>query len=479
MRLLPGLLGLLLLAAPVSAWAAECENSPYNCKVPNTEDPVLKNGETKDRNRKFNDFDQTYLWGLVNQPELKDGEGGVRGHVKGDAKFNFGQRKTIGGAGHVYAFAVGLVEGGSVSGWVLESSVYRKNTIAKMPTASPDKPGNGYYETDWVVSGGDLTASGSLALNDKYGNRKVNPNVAADEHQAASDYLVRQWDPANKKGYINFLYNLPGVGGMTTDTLPMCVHFKRFKDVPELEIELYFVDSSSKSDLSLHFDYGEIDGRRGWITKEMLTAAQDLTTLAPGHPSNPTVDPGGMGGMGQAGSGDPGGSGGDPGAGGSAGDPNVGGSGGDPGAGGSAGDPGAGGQPGAGGDSSAGQAGSSPAGAGGAASGAGGAGGTKAGGGGSTGGASGTKAGAGGTSSGSAGGGKGGATSGAGGAKSGGSGVAGGGSLDQPADSGEATSDGGCALLTPRPRSHGGLLGLALALGIAGRRWRRRARAAG
>ena len=58
---------------------------------------------------------------------------------------------SFGGEGHVYAFAVGLAEGGAISGWVPESAVYRKNTLAKMPTVSPDKPGQGFYETDWVV----------------------------------------------------------------------------------------------------------------------------------------------------------------------------------------------------------------------------------------------------------------------------------------------------------------------------------------
>jgi hypothetical protein len=254
-----------------------CEFNSYNCTVPNFE--KVKN---KDTNRKYNDYDKSYFWDLENQPELKDGAGNVRGHVKGQARLNFGQRKKLAGVNHVYAWAVTLVGGGSASGWIREDSVHRVATIGKMPTAAPGKPDGGFYETDWVVTGGDVDAAGNLVLNAKYGNRKVNPNVTSGE--AASDYLVRQWVPATKVGYVNLLYNLPGTGGMTTDTLPLCVHFKRFKAVKEVELELYFYDSAYQSDLKLHFDYGEIKGRRGWMTKELLTPASEVNKLAPNHP---------------------------------------------------------------------------------------------------------------------------------------------------------------------------------------------------
>jgi hypothetical protein len=134
---------------------------------------------------------------------------------------------------------------------VAESAVQRKSALAKMRTTSPAKPSGGTYETDWVVTGGNMTSSGSFRLNDKYSDRKVNPNVPLDKNEAASDYLVRQWDSATKKGYVNFLYNLPGVGGMSTDTPPLCVHFKRFKGVEEIEIgPLYFVNSRKTSPIS-------------------------------------------------------------------------------------------------------------------------------------------------------------------------------------------------------------------------------------
>ena len=58
MRLTACLLGLAVVVASVPAWADECENSPYNCRVPNYETPA--NGESPDANRKYNDFDKSY-----------------------------------------------------------------------------------------------------------------------------------------------------------------------------------------------------------------------------------------------------------------------------------------------------------------------------------------------------------------------------------------------------------------------------------
>ena len=127
----------------------------------------------------------------------------------------------------------------------------------------------------------------------------------------ASDYLVRQWDAGAHQGYVNFLYNLPHSGGVTRDTLPMCVHFKRFKGVDELESKLWFTDSTFQSKLSLHFVFGTIDGRRGWITKEMLTPASELGKLDASHPCRtnqppPQADPPPAGDPGAPPAGDPG-----------------------------------------------------------------------------------------------------------------------------------------------------------------------------
>lgn len=268
-----------------------CDRSPYNCKVPNAES--IPSGIPHDTNRAFDHFDQSYFWPLIGEPALRDGMGNVRGYVAGghdghvhEVKLNFGERKTLGGVVHVYAFSVLLTSGNSVSGWIPEASVLRQATLAKMPSSAPKDPGTSYYDEDWIVTGGDLKADHStLELNDHYGDLRVNPNVTEAEH--ASDYLVRQWDTQTHTGYVNFLYNLPHSGGVANDTLPMCVPFKRFHGVDQLETTLYFPGSPSESKLTLHFVFGTIHGRRGWITHEMLTPASQLASLDPSHPCHP------------------------------------------------------------------------------------------------------------------------------------------------------------------------------------------------
>jgi hypothetical protein len=94
----------------------KCIRSPYNCRQDNYETPA--NGKKKDDNRKYNDADKSYYWGLVGHPSIKDGRGGVRGHAQSGTRINFGQRKTIAGESHVYAFAIRLVEGFHAGGWV-------------------------------------------------------------------------------------------------------------------------------------------------------------------------------------------------------------------------------------------------------------------------------------------------------------------------------------------------------------------------
>ncbi len=269
------------------AHGEKCDRSPYNCKVPNFES--IPAGVARDTNRAFNHFDKSYHWPVDGEPALRDGDNNIRGYLAGDEglphqiKLNFGARKKLGGVEHVYAFSGRLTSGQPVSGWIPTSSIKRPKTLAKMPSASPADPGTSYYETDWVVTGGDLLADHqTLELNDRYGDLRVNPNVTDAER--ASDYLVRQWDAGTQKGYVNFLYNLPHSGGVTRDTLPMCVHFKRFKGVDQLESELWFTDSIYKSKLTLHFVFGTIGGRRGWITKEMLTPASELGKLDASHP---------------------------------------------------------------------------------------------------------------------------------------------------------------------------------------------------
>jgi len=165
---------------------------------------------------------------------------------------NFGQRKTLRGAAHVYAFAVALTSGQHVSGWVPQSAV--DPDIARMPTANAPNPNDGEYESDFVLTGGNLADYGSL---------KVIPGFT-DTNGAASDYLVR---PGN---VLNMLYNLPCMGGVSNDTLPLGARFRRAR-VEAHAIPLYRPGGQQVVDW-LVFVYGQVNGRYGWIARDALTA---------------------------------------------------------------------------------------------------------------------------------------------------------------------------------------------------------------
>ena len=226
------------------AQKAECAG-PFNCKLPNQ--------GAHNANRADDPQNGTDHWPIKAGTTLHDGFGNVRGTVTDHSvMINYGQRKIIGGLHYVYAFAVALDDGTHASGWIRSTAV--KDDIASMPTVSDKDPGHGDYQTVFTVTGGDPNAFGDL---------KVDPNFTG-EHEAASDYLTR---PGN---VFNLLYNLPGVGGVTTDTLPIGAHFHRSLDVKAVEIALYH-PGGAKVAGHMMFVYGHVGSRYGWIAHEALS----------------------------------------------------------------------------------------------------------------------------------------------------------------------------------------------------------------
>jgi len=220
-------------------------NGPYNQRLDN---PGSHNANRYDHPGTSND-----LWSLAAGTTLYDGLGNARGTVSSrSVKINFGQRKTLRGAAHVYAFAVYLTSGQHVSGWVPQSAV--DPDIARMRTANAPNPHEGEYESDFVLTGGNLA---------EYGNLKVIPNFT-ETNGAASDYLVR---PGN---VLNMLYNLPCMGGVSNDTLPLGARFRRAR-VEAHAIPLYRPGGQQVVDW-LVFVYGHVNGRYGWIARDALTA---------------------------------------------------------------------------------------------------------------------------------------------------------------------------------------------------------------
>jgi hypothetical protein len=252
---------------------SECSQSAYNCKLP---------AATKDRNRIFNYATQSYDWPIAKGSKLLDGLGNERGTVAGSSvRINFGTRKTIAGEPYVYAFASKLTNGITASGWVRELAL-KHGPIKRMPTVKGKNPGNGDYQATWTVTGGDPT---------KFEGLKVTKGFD-DSGRNATDYLKRPGD------VVNLLYNLPGMGGVSIDTYPINVKFKRSKGVGELDVPVY-VAGSTKVARVMKFIYGHIGSRYGWIARDALV----LDPTPPGTPPEPeptepgTPPPGG--GLGQ------------------------------------------------------------------------------------------------------------------------------------------------------------------------------------
>jgi hypothetical protein len=227
----------------------ECDRSRYNCKLP---------AARRDRNRIFNDATDSYDWPLRDgpRPALLNGAGGERGKVgRSYVRVNYGFRRVFDGAPYIYAFATPLNTDIVASGWVVESSLVH-GPIRRMPTLRLTDPGQGDYEATWSVTGG---------TPENYPDWKVSADFNGPDRNA-TDYLRRPGD------VVNLLYNLPGSGGVSLDTYPIGddVTFKRSKGVRQLISPLYRRNTHTRLG-ELHFIYGHIGGRYGWIAREALT----------------------------------------------------------------------------------------------------------------------------------------------------------------------------------------------------------------
>lgn len=237
-----------LLASPL---LLGCEITGITCNAPHS--CMLPNLSAANPNRATNPADGSNEWPITPDTTLFDGIGGAHGIIKSPSvRLNYGQRKVIGGDAHVYAFAVEIESGAGASGWIVQSAV--EGDVESMPTVSAEDPGKGDYEAPFVVTGGDPAAFGDL---------KVDPDFDGS-HEAASDYLRRDDD------VVNLLYNLPGVGGVATDTLPLGVRFHRSRGVASVERPLYH-PGSREIVRTMRFVYGHIGTRWGWIAYDALT----------------------------------------------------------------------------------------------------------------------------------------------------------------------------------------------------------------
>lgn len=241
-------------ALDVARARVRCQG-PFNCTFPNPNPPAVASCGGRNRLRNPASAEGNCLFGIAQGAHLRDGQGNSRGMISStQVKLNYGQRKHLAGARHVYAFAVMMHGGFGASGWMREGALDR-GSVSFMPTVRNKDPGKGFYQRVWRVTGGNPNHFGDL---------KVNPKVPREANEAASDYLLR---PGN---VVNFLWSLPGVGGAAIDTFPAGVyHFRRARGVAEVRIGLYHPNGTVRVG-SMGFVYGKIDGRFGWIARAAL-----------------------------------------------------------------------------------------------------------------------------------------------------------------------------------------------------------------
>jgi hypothetical protein len=191
---------------------------------------------------------------------LYDGAGNDRGVIADErVPFNYGQRTSFGGAPHLYAFAVRLMSS-TASGWIPESALL-DGPLTSMPTIDAPRPPRGDRASTWMVTGG------TAAIHERLESRriKVAPNIDRHARVAATDYLRRAGD------VVNLCYNLPGVGGVATDTVPVGSTFVRAAGVRAARVRLYWPESRRRYG-RMTFVYGRVDDRYGWISLDALAA---------------------------------------------------------------------------------------------------------------------------------------------------------------------------------------------------------------
>ncbi len=250
----------------VEAFEIVACRGPFDCHLPNPQ------GSHRYRNLASDDG----RWRLRPGTHLRDGLGNDRGAVTdGSALVNYGQRKMLLDAPHVYAWNVALADGTHASGWIREGAFVE--SLRGMPTIHARNPGQG-DGPEYVVVGGDAASYPHRDL--KFDDRYAGPN------REPGDYLTRPG------GVVNLLYNLPfpGIGGVPTDTLPVGVRFVRSAGVDAVHVPLY-PRGGAIAVASMAFIYGRIGVRYGWLALDALSRVTGATPPAPVSPPTPAPPP--------------------------------------------------------------------------------------------------------------------------------------------------------------------------------------------
>ena len=234
--------------------AARCQLSPYNCRL----DSGHGGGH-----RAYNPRTRGNTFPIGRNAAVRDGTGAIRGRVEDAAVLvNYGQRKKIGGVNQVYAWDPNLTDGTHASGWVRETAL--DHAPVPMPTHRLPNPGAGDYPTARRVTGGNPA---------RFSDMTHSPNYSGGGRRA-SHYLVRPG------GVVNLFYNVGLMGGISTDTFPLGVTFKRSQGVRQIEVPMYRLGTRQVV-YRMPFVYGHIDTAAGTSFGWMAADAMELVQPAP------------------------------------------------------------------------------------------------------------------------------------------------------------------------------------------------------
>ena len=239
-----------------------CYLSPYNCKL-----------RVAGGNR-IEHADGTLDWGVDPNVDVLDGNGSVLGPNKSSTlKFNYGQKRTLGGKEYLFA----MTTSNHSAGWFPLASVKSKDVLAtRIGDAGAHRSGLEPMACYEIRNATDPALEVKKVVYDTLSN----PGPAGE---AAGDYLPRL--RTNGKRSAHLIVNVPGsgLGGPAIDHFPAGTLFRRLRvptdaGPPSLDVKLWAQDGAGnfkKAAGTMKFVYGYVasqggNTRVGWIAYEAL-----------------------------------------------------------------------------------------------------------------------------------------------------------------------------------------------------------------
>lgn len=239
-----------------------CYASDYNCKL-----------RTEGGNR-IAHKDGSLDWGVDKDVDVLDGNGDVLGQSHSSTlKFNYGQKRTFGGAEYVFA----MTTSNHSAGWFPLAHVKSGDVLSsRVGNATAHRSGLAKMACYEIRNSMDDTLAAKKVVYDA-------ESAPGPSGEAAGDYLPRL--RVNGKRSANLVFNVPGsaLGGPAIDHFPAGTKVQRL-DVPtdsgrpSIDADLWEQDAQGrfrKPAGSLKFVYGYVVSapgqiRTGWIAYEAL-----------------------------------------------------------------------------------------------------------------------------------------------------------------------------------------------------------------